>query len=155
MNAFQTRCNSARTFRRLRSLTLTLPTKTLMSHWIHDVEELLKLAPLEFLQLNSTESLKYSPIVTDLWRIITTHRSRLRCFSLHRVQMSLPALHLICSQCPVLEQLFVAVEQQELVSSITSFTFRGFKSSVGSCRPIVFFSQKPSYVTYQHRFYGE
>lgn len=52
--------------------------------------------------------------VTDL---ISAHGPRLKRFSLHRLPISLKALDDVCTGFTRLEQLFIVVEQEDLVSS--------------------------------------
>ena len=47
--------------------------------------------------------------------MVTKHGQRLKKFSVHRIHISLAALAMVCSQCPLLEQLFIVVAQNELV----------------------------------------
>lgn len=49
-------------------------------------------------------------------KIIDSHGERLTRFSVHRMRISLDAVKDICRRCVVLEELFIVVEQESLVS---------------------------------------
>ncbi|KIJ64685.1 hypothetical protein HYDPIDRAFT_153403 [Hydnomerulius pinastri MD-312] len=115
MSEFKAICLRKKAFRRLRAITLTVHVHIPLDRWTHDVEELLSPAPLEVFSIYSTTTSIRTPISDDFWKsIITKHGPRLKRFSIHRMQISLAALQIICSQCPLLEQLFVVAEQREL-----------------------------------------
>lgn len=48
--------------------------------------------------------------------LISVHGLRLKRFSLHRLPISLKALDDVCTGFTVLKQLFIVVEQEDLVS---------------------------------------
>ena len=50
--------------------------------------------------------------------IVITHCLSLRRFSVHRLRMSLAAVKEVCQRCPHLEQLFVTMEQDDLVRAV-------------------------------------
>ncbi|KAI6041458.1 hypothetical protein EDC04DRAFT_2867106 [Pisolithus marmoratus] len=123
MNVFRALCHHAQALRRLRSITLTVPAHTPVLDWIRDVYHLLSSAPLEVFQLYSVDTLDDMPIAGDFWhRIVTGHGSRLKCISFHRIRVDLATLHIICSQCPRLEQLFMVTEQRDLEAAASSFS---------------------------------
>lgn len=120
MSTFKNVCHHTQAFRRLRSITLTVDTHMPVVDWTQNIDRLLGTAPLEVFQLYFTNALGDTPIPDDFWRsIATTHGSRLKCFSVHCMQLSLAVLRSICSQCPRLEQLFVVLRQGDLVSATT------------------------------------
>lgn len=88
-----------------------------LAEWTRDVGDLLSSAPLEVFSIYSTSTSIWTPILDEFWKdIMAKHGQRLRRFSVHRMQISLAALEVICSQCPLLEQLFIVAEQRELAS---------------------------------------
>ena len=88
-----------------------------LAEWTREVGELLSSAPLEVFMIYSTSTSTWAPIPDEFWKgIVVKHGQRLRRFAVHRMQISLAALEVVCSQCPLLEQLFVVVEQRDLVS---------------------------------------
>jgi len=117
MSAFKAICLRTDAFRRLRAITLTVYIHTPLEEWTRDVGDLLSSAPLEAFSIYSTTTSIWTPISDEFWgNIAAKHGRRLKKFSVHRMQISLAALEVICSQCPLLEQLFIVVEQRELVS---------------------------------------
>jgi len=75
-------------------------------------------SPLEYLQLYGTTTIKDGEVQVDnfITALISAHGSRLKRLSLHRLPISLKALDCACAGFKNLEQLFVAVEQRDLVS---------------------------------------
>lgn len=121
MSAFTTLCNRAQAFRRLHTITLTVPANTSMFDWTRDVYDLLSSAPLEVFQLSSMCALSDRQMAGDFWqKMVTSHGSRLKRISFHRIQTSMTTLHNICSQCPRLEQLFVVAERRDLETLASS-----------------------------------
>ncbi|KAF8452580.1 hypothetical protein L210DRAFT_3383440 [Boletus edulis BED1] len=115
MSAFKATCLHAEAFRRLRAITLTVHIHMPLDKWTRDVGELLAFAPLEAFSMYSTAISIWTPIPDGFWmNIAAKHGHRLRKFSVHRMQISLAALEVICLQCPLLEQLFIVAEQREL-----------------------------------------
>ncbi|KAG9308342.1 hypothetical protein JVU11DRAFT_12108 [Chiua virens] len=115
MSAFKTACLRINALRRLRAITLTVHINMPLAEWTRDVEELLSSAPLEVFSIYSTTKTIWTPILDEFWDgIVTKHGQRLRRISIHRMQIGLAALELICSQCPLLEQLFIVTEENEL-----------------------------------------
>lgn len=123
MSAFRTLCNRTQAFRRLHTVTLTVPADTSMFDWTRDVYDLLSSAPLEVFQLSSMCALSDRQMASDFWqKMVTSHGSRLKHISFHRIQANLATLHIICSQCPRLEQLFVVAERRDLETLASSFS---------------------------------
>ncbi|KAG8216093.1 hypothetical protein J3R82DRAFT_8094 [Butyriboletus roseoflavus] len=116
MSAFKATCLHNDAFRRLRAITLTVHILYMpLAEWTRDVGELLSSAPLELFSIYSTSASTWTPVLDGLWkRVVARHGQRLRRFSVHRMQISLAALEVICSQCLLLEELFIVVEQREL-----------------------------------------
>ena len=120
MSAFKVACLRTEAFRRLRAITLTVHIHIPLDKWTRDVEELLSSAPLEALSIYSTNTSVWTPIQDEFWiNIAAKHGQRLKKLSVHRMQISLAALEVICSQCPLLEQLFIVAGQHELVRRLT------------------------------------
>lgn len=133
MSTFKATCLRTMAFRRLRAITLTVHIHMPLDKWTRDVGDLLSSAPLEAFSIYSTNTAIWTPIPDEFWKnIAATHGQRLKRFSIHRMQISLAALEVICSQCPLLEQLFIVVEQRELVSTL-AYRNRGL-----ACEIIVF-----------------
>ncbi|KAI6126784.1 hypothetical protein F5141DRAFT_1186126 [Pisolithus sp. B1] len=123
MTVFRTLCHRTQAFRRLRTITLTVPAHTLMLDWARDVYDLVSSAPLEAFQLYSTDVLSDTQMAGDFWqKMVTSHGSRLKRISVHRIRVNLATLHTICSQCPRLEQLFVETERRDLETAASSFS---------------------------------
>ncbi|KAG6380227.1 hypothetical protein JVT61DRAFT_8319 [Boletus reticuloceps] len=119
MSAFKA---SAEAFRRLRAITLTVHIYMPLDKWTRDVGELLAFAPLEAFSMYSTAISIWTPIPDGFWmNIAAKHGHRLKKFSVHRMQISLAALEVICLQCPLLEQLFIVAEQRELDNAARLF----------------------------------
>ncbi|KAH7883024.1 hypothetical protein F5I97DRAFT_1901313 [Phlebopus sp. FC_14] len=122
MSAFKNSIMHTQAFRQLRSVTLTAHIQVPLSDWSRDVDELLSSSPLESFSVYSTTTSTGGRIPDDFWRsLVHTHGRRLKCFSIHRMPIGVPALELICSQCPLLEQLFVVVGQRELDVAARAF----------------------------------
>ena len=84
---------------------------------MQDVLHLLSVAPLQIFQIYSIGAIFESPTTDSFWsKIVTTHFARLTRFSVHRMLISLDAINDICRRCACLEQLFVVVEQDALVT---------------------------------------
>ena len=82
-----------------------------------DIPSLVSSSPLEDLQLFNTIVMDDVNRLDDfVTAIISTHGSRLKRFSLHRLPISLKALDDVCAGFTNLEQLFILVEQEDLVS---------------------------------------
>ena len=84
-----------------------------------DIPELVSSSPLEYLQLYSTplvEDLKGIELDDFIATLVSTHGPRLKRLSIHRLPISLKALHDICTGFTNLEQLFAVVEQMDPVS---------------------------------------
>lgn len=117
MSAFKATCLRNDAFRQLKAITLTAHIHMPLAEWTRDVGDLLSSAPLEVFSIYSTSTSIWTPILDEFWKsIVAKHGQRLRRFSVHRMQISLAALEVICSGCPLLEQLFIVAEQRELVS---------------------------------------
>lgn len=103
-------------FRRLKAITLTTHIHVPLAEWTRDVGDLLSSAPIEAFSIYSTSTSTWTPIPDEFWTsMVTKHGQRLKKFSVHRIHISLAALAMVCSQCPLLEQLFIVVAQNELV----------------------------------------
>lgn len=92
------------------------------STWEKDILSLVSSSPLEYLQLYGAtvindKTTKVDDFVTNL---TTIHGSRLKRFSLHRLPISLKALDDVCTGFTNLQQLFIAIEQRDLVSPLPS-----------------------------------
>ncbi|KAI0078087.1 hypothetical protein K474DRAFT_1594707 [Panus rudis PR-1116 ss-1] len=128
MGQFADHCLSSGVLRRLRSITLavhvvsTQPTKTLtdgtnVSRWSAQVVEMLSQSPLELLHISTLGGDVGGELSNDFCSmLLSTHASRLRRFSVHRMRISTDAIKQICSRCDHLEQLFVVTEQDDLDS---------------------------------------
>ena len=102
---------------RLASLTITINALR-DSVWAEDIPSLVSSSPLEYLQLYGTtvvsdKEARLDDFVTSL---ISVHGSRLKRFSLHRLPISLKALNDVCTGFTNLEQLFIVIEREDLVS---------------------------------------
>ncbi|KAF9224884.1 hypothetical protein BS17DRAFT_827276 [Gyrodon lividus] len=115
MSTFKALCLRTKALRRLRAITLAVHAQMPLVNWTRDVDELLSSAPLELFSVYATATSVRTPIPDDFWQsIVAKHGPRLRRFSVHRMQISPTALQAICSQCTLLEQLFVVVGKREL-----------------------------------------
>ncbi|GBE89773.1 hypothetical protein BKA93DRAFT_793618 [Sparassis latifolia] len=83
--------------------------------WDTDVLALLAPAPLEQFHM-STIGGEIEPTLSDVFchAIVKVHGLRLRRFSIHRMPVSLSAIADVCHCCPLLEQLFVVMDQDAL-----------------------------------------
>lgn len=151
MSAFKYTCIRTKAFRRLRAITLTVHIHMPLDKWTRDVGDLLSSAPLEVFSIYSTTTSIWTPIPDGFWKnIAAKHGQRLKRFSVHRMQISLAALEVICSQCPLLEQLFIVVEQRELVSRSQSRSYmRNNRVFAGRCGSFICFGKEPSHTSHQ------
>ena len=122
MGVFSDQCNRAGTLSRLRSITLTVDEHTSLTEWQQHVLSLLSTAPLQQFHI-STVGGHVGHRLSDQFcgAIVSAHRNRLTRFSVHRMRMSISAIADICRRCTVLQQLFVVVEQNDLVSISKSY----------------------------------
>jgi len=108
-------CRKAQLLNRLTflSIAITIP----QSEWAKDIPSLISSSPLEYLQLYRANAIEDSEVQLDsfITALISTHGSRLKRLSLHRLPISLGALNRACAGFTNLEQLFVAVKQRDLV----------------------------------------
>jgi len=83
---------------------------------------------LEYLQLYGTTEIKNKEVQLDnfITTLISAHGSRLKRLSLHRLPISLEALDCACAGFVNLEQLFIVVEQQDLVSLLRQVSITGY-----------------------------
>jgi hypothetical protein len=100
----------------LTSLTITIEHVPLKPTWIKDIPLLISSSPLEHLQLHAI-AVRLDMRADDLVAaLISTHGPRLKRLSLHRMTISLRVLDEACTGFANLEQLFVFVSQEDLVS---------------------------------------
>ena len=83
--------------------------------WINGIELLLKESPLEVFQSYMPDDVDVTLDDTFCVRVVDQHRDHLVRYSSHRRCISLGAVEHVCTSCPRLEELFVAVEFTELV----------------------------------------
>ena len=125
MAAFANLCISSGALRRLRAFTLTT---YFQMDWVKHVVHLLSDSPLEIFQIYSARLSLDCPVTDELWtQLILTHGKRLLRISVHRTLISWEAISSICVQCIKLEQLFLVVDPDLLVS-ILAFGFTGRNS---------------------------
>ena len=115
--SFDLQCRKMQLLNRLASLTITINALR-DSVWAEDIPSLVSSSPLEYLQLYGTtvvsdKEARLDDFVTSL---ISVHGSRLKRFSLHRLPISLKALNDVCTGFTNLEQLFIVIEREDLVS---------------------------------------
>ena len=114
---FDLQCRKAQLLNRLTSLTITINYPLWNSLWAKDIPSLVSSSPLECLQLYAATVIKEGRLDDFVTSLISVHGSRLKRLSLHRLPISLKALDEVCTGFINLEQLFIAVEQEGLVSS--------------------------------------
>jgi len=121
MSRFNNICKGHRAFRRLTSVTLQVHINNIQT-WMNDIIEMLSAAPLERFHVYATTT--SSLTMDEFWKyIVTMHGSRLKRFSVHRMKISLDALHDICFRCSVLEELFIFIDRRDLVCDLYLFCF--------------------------------
>lgn len=109
-------CQAHDALRSLKSFTITIGPTIDPSKWTPHVVAMLSATPLEYLQIYCSGGYRLSSLDDDLCRsIVSTHRNRLKRFSVHRIPLSLESLHEICLRCTKLEQLFIVIERDSLV----------------------------------------
>lgn len=119
MQAFAEQCVSTGALNHLQSITLTINHHLDLQKWVDAVVQLINHSPIKLFQIYSTGVFFESPVTDDLWnQLILTHGSRLLRFSVHRMLISLECVQKICADCPNLEQLFIVLEPQSLVSPL-------------------------------------
>lgn len=85
-----------------------------------NIPDLVSSSPLECFQLYSTplaQDLKGIQLDYLVAALISAHGPRLKRFSINRLPISLEALYHVCTRFTSLEQLFIVVEQEDLVSA--------------------------------------
>lgn len=109
-------CSASQALRHLKSVTLTVETRSQRS-WTRDVVGLLAHSPLEYFHVSSLGGELNAAGLDDQFchDIVTAHGERLRRFSVHRLRMSVESVRMICSRCPHIEQLFVVLDRADLV----------------------------------------
>ncbi|KIY51589.1 hypothetical protein FISHEDRAFT_36872 [Fistulina hepatica ATCC 64428] len=111
MSSFVRSCRAKNALSHLESITLTVQQHFELPVWTADVIDLLSASRLRAFQIYSTGAVFEAQTTDDFWGgIVATHGPRLTRFSVHRMIISLDAIDSICSQCPILEQLFIVVE---------------------------------------------
>lgn len=119
MAQFSFRCSQNRNLCRLQSMTLTVHHGTPLDTSLQNIATLLAAAPLERFHIYSTDAVSKIPDSNDFWdTMINNHGRRLKRISLHRMLVSFRTIKDFCSRCPNLEQLFVVVEQNMIVSRL-------------------------------------
>jgi hypothetical protein len=119
MSRFSGICKGHHAFGRLTSIALMVYINTPLQTWMSDVTELLSTAPLERFQVYATTMISQASVTDEFWKtIVTMHGSRLKRFSVHRIEISLDALRDICSRCTVLEELFILADRHDLVCGL-------------------------------------
>lgn len=139
MGAFSEHCNRAGTLSRLRSITLTVDEHTSLADWQRDVLGLLANAPLQQFHISTIGGHVNHRLSDEFCKaVVSAHGERLTRFSVHRMRMGIGAIGDICARCPVLQQLFIVVEQNDLVSHGFAMALRGqltesVQDTLGSC----------------------
>ena len=121
MGIFSERCNRSGALSRLRSITLTVDEHTSLVEWQQHVLSLLSNAPIQRFHISTVGGHVGHRLSDDFCAaIVSAHGHRLTRFSVHRMRMSIGAIADICRRCVVLEQLFIVVEQNDLVSRVVT-----------------------------------
>lgn len=117
---FNLHCRKAQLLNRLTSLTININRTHWNSTWAQEIPSLVSSSPLEYLQLYGTTILKDNEARLDdfVASLISVHGSRLKRFSFHRLPISLKVLDVICTGFANLEQLFITLEEEDLVSPL-------------------------------------
>ena len=120
-------CTTSGSLRSLRSITLSVDNKMLESVWTKQVSDLLRESPLEEFHISSNGGEIGLDISAEFCAdIVAAHGPALKRFSVHRLRMNLASVEHISRQCPNLEQLFVTMEQEDLVRTfMQSHILRG------------------------------
>ncbi|KAL1948356.1 hypothetical protein VTO73DRAFT_12431 [Trametes versicolor] len=115
MGAFSEHCNRAGTLSRLRSITLTVDEHTSLADWQRDVLSLLANVPLQQFHISTIGGHVNHRLSDEFCKaVVSAHGQRLTRFSVHRMRMGIGAIADICTRCPVLQQLFIVVEQNDM-----------------------------------------
>ncbi|KAF9645469.1 hypothetical protein BDM02DRAFT_3181243 [Thelephora ganbajun] len=119
LTEFDRQCQEVQLLNRLASLTITVNVLLWNSTWVKDIPSLVSSSPLEYFQLYGTTVIKDQEARLDdfVAALISVHGPHLRRFSLHRLPISLKALDDVCTGFTNLEQLFIVVEQEDLVNT--------------------------------------
>jgi hypothetical protein len=123
MCTFSMQCIQSGSLLRLRSITLSMSVQTSndILKWLQRVQALLSSSPIEVFQVYSTFSYFDAGSMVAMnefcSKIVTTHGCRLTRFSVHRIRIGIDIILDICLRCVALEQLFVVVHSQDLVSA--------------------------------------
>ncbi|KAF8655023.1 hypothetical protein AX16_003293 [Volvariella volvacea WC 439] len=138
MSEFRNACTQSKLLRRLHSITLTIPedfggTTTLSGPGLPqtpstatgirnkaqafyiNLRNLLHGTPLTHFQVYATQTF-YNLKQTDTFfdQLVLIHGHRLKRLTLHRMYISLDAIHRICKNCQKLEELFIVVSPEDL-----------------------------------------
>ncbi|KZT34733.1 hypothetical protein SISSUDRAFT_1072038 [Sistotremastrum suecicum HHB10207 ss-3] len=108
-------CTSHNLTSLLRSLTLTMPSSGNIDKWFNQVLSLVKESPLEEFQIYTVggDLVTGRALSEDfVARLVGAHSHRLRKFAVQRLRTSMQVIGMICQNCPMLEQLYVVVEDR-------------------------------------------
>ncbi|RDB17281.1 hypothetical protein Hypma_001720 [Hypsizygus marmoreus] len=117
MRKLASQCIAAGALSQLKFITLTVHPQLHLNAWMNDVSFLLSKSPLENFHIYSTGAFYEAPSTDHFWsQLVATHGNRLIRFSVHRMLISLRAIDEICKRCPALQQLYIVIEPDSLIS---------------------------------------
>lgn len=123
MSTLSADCERAGGLTSLSSFTFTTNRGYSAYKWIDGTVSLLKVSPLEFVQLNGSDFFivdggAVKPGDRFCMRTVDQHRDHLIRFSLYGLQLGLPSLDQLCLHCAKLEQLFIHMDYSSVVNVV-------------------------------------
>jgi hypothetical protein len=119
MAALSQECQKHELSQRLCSITLTVPKDGPLIPWFSEISNMLSSARLQEFQIytlgGDLNPQRHLP-EQFVSQFIQDHGSRLLKFAVHRLRTSLVAVDMICRGCPHLGQLFIVLDEKDLVS---------------------------------------
>lgn len=134
MKEFSELCQTHNSLVRLNAITLTFPLNGMSPDWLSAVNSLLLNAPLTAFQLYATgERPASSPRLSAEFveRFTKHHGEHLTRFAVLRSVITLEVLEIICSNCIVLEQLFILMSRIDMVR----YSYSNFILPLTTLRP--------------------
>jgi len=115
MAIFSERCRNSDVLDHLKSVTLTVNQHIDLPSWMNNVLDMLESCPLEMFHI-STAGGDVGRTLTDAFvkQLVSSHGHRLKRFSVQRIPISTTAIEDICLRCPVLQELFVVVDIDDI-----------------------------------------
>ena len=116
MADFSRQCRSHDALKNLKFITISHNAD--LHSWGDHLLDVLSTTSLEMFHISSSGGEARRALTDDfVEKLITAHGRRLKRFSVQRMYISMSAIEDICRRCHTLEELFVVVEVEDVVSS--------------------------------------